>query len=178
MLEHLCHPRPGPMTAGHRHIFSNVKSTIQIFFLKQTGAGGAGINSAVPGSGEAPSASTFYSRVRTESEAARSLPCSLPPAPGLTATAVDDAAADATPGDGAEAVRVEPSTVLASCGAGLVGPAVFDARSLAAPSLWVISCPGWRGPSQAGGSLCNGAARCDQNGPEHESDRSKRLFIR
>eukprot|EP01052_Picozoa_sp_SAG31_P022141 SAG31_NODE_1748_length_7363_cov_288.231553_1_plen_35_part_10 len=35
------------MTAGHRHIFSNVKSTIQIFFLKQTGAGGAGINSAV-----------------------------------------------------------------------------------------------------------------------------------
>ena len=130
------------MTAGGRHIFSNVKSTIQIFFLKQTGAGGAGINSAVPGSGEAPSASTFYSRVRTESEAARSLPCSLPPAPGLTATAVDDAAADATPGGGAEAVRVEHSTILASCGAGLVGPAVFDARSLAAPSLWVTSCPG------------------------------------
>ena len=102
----------------------------------------------VPGSAEAPLARTFYSRVRTESEAARSLPCSLPPAPGLTATAVDDAAADATPGGGAEAVRVEPSTVLASCGAGLVGPAVFDARSLATPSLWVISCPGWRGPSQ------------------------------
>eukprot|EP01052_Picozoa_sp_SAG31_P003723 SAG31_NODE_146_length_22601_cov_56.529192_20_plen_123_part_00 len=38
---------------------------------------------------------------------------------------------------------MEPSTVLASCGAGLVGSAVFDVRSLAAPSLWVTSCPGW-----------------------------------
>eukprot|EP01052_Picozoa_sp_SAG31_P007244 SAG31_NODE_343_length_17426_cov_35.294443_12_plen_175_part_00 len=80
----------------------------------------------------------------TESECgARALHGSLPPAPGLTATAVDNAAADATPGGGAEAVRVEHSTILASCGAGLVGAAVFDVRSLAAPSLWVISCPGW-----------------------------------
>eukprot|EP01052_Picozoa_sp_SAG31_P082757 SAG31_NODE_42843_length_269_cov_2.182353_1_plen_68_part_10 len=67
---------------------------------------------AVPGAAvNSFPASTFYSRVRTESEVARSLPCSLPSAPGLTATAVDDAAADATPGGGAEAVRVEPSTV-------------------------------------------------------------------
>ena len=78
----------------------------------------------------------LQSCTRTESDAARSLPCSLPPAPaGLTATAVDDAAADATPGGGAEAVRVEPSTVLASYGADLVLSAVFDVRSLAAPSL-------------------------------------------
>ena len=130
------------------HIFSNVQNTIQIFFLKPDRRRRCWINSAVPGSGGASLASTFYSRVRIESEAARSLPCSLPPAPGLTATAVDDAAADATPDGGAEAVRVEPSTVLASCGAGPVGPAVFGARSLAAPSLWVASCPGWRGPSQ------------------------------
>ena len=64
------------------------------------------------------------------------------PPPGPTATGVDDAAADATPGGRAEAVRVEPSTVLASCGAGLVGSAVFGARPLATPSLWVTSCPG------------------------------------
>ena len=133
---------------GGRHSFSNVQNTIQIFFLKPDRPGGAGVNSGVPGSGEAPLAGSL--QLCTHQIRSRRPRCmqARPPAPGLTAPAVDDAAADATPGGGAEAVRVEPSTVLASCGAGPVGPAVFDARSLAAPSLWVTSCPGWRGPSQ------------------------------
>eukprot|EP01052_Picozoa_sp_SAG31_P056825 SAG31_NODE_16485_length_707_cov_1.524671_1_plen_60_part_10 len=54
------------------HIFSNVQNTIQIIFLKPDRRRRCWINSAIPGSGEAPLASTFYSRVRTESEAARS----------------------------------------------------------------------------------------------------------
>ena len=88
------------MTEGRRHSFSNVQNTIQIFFLKPDRPGGAGVNSGVPGSGEAPLAGSL--QLCTHQIGNRRPRCmqARPPAPRRAATAVDDAAADATPGGG------------------------------------------------------------------------------